>query len=89
MKFEYDDSVDSDEEWELDEDDVDLTAKAINRNQPPKTMSVRAMGRKLGLRKTDSYWLAHKNAFKVIIVSGKMRVDIDSFEEWYANQVGI
>lgn len=87
MKFEYDDSVDSDEEWELDEDDVDLTAKAINRNEPPKTMSVRAMGRKLGLRKTDSYWLAHKNAFKVIIVSGKMRVDIDSFEEWYANQV--
>jgi len=87
VKFEYDDSVDSDEEWELDEDDVDLTAKAINRNQPPKTMSVRAMGRKLGLRKTDSYWLAHKNAFKVITVSGRMRVDIDSFEEWYANQV--
>ena len=51
------------------------------------TMSVREMREMLGLKKTDSYWLVHRNFFKTVLVNGKMRVDIESFEKWYANQV--
>ncbi len=40
----------------------------------------------LGLGKTESYWLIKKNYFKTILVGNTMRVMIDSFEEWYANQ---
>ena len=51
------------------------------------TMSVPEMRRMLGLGKTDSYWLVHRQCFETIIVAGKMRVVIDSFEHWYANQI--
>ena len=51
------------------------------------SMSVREMGRSLGLGKTESYWLVHKEQFEVRIVADKMRVMIASFEEWYANQL--
>ena len=51
------------------------------------TMSVTEMRKMLGLGKTDSYWLVHKNCFETIIVNGKMRIKIDSFEKWYANQI--
>lgn len=44
------------------------------------TMSVPEMRRMLGLGKTDSYWLVHRQCFETIIVAGKMRVVIDSFE---------
>ena len=50
------------------------------------SMSVPEMGRLLGLGKTESYWLIKKNYFKTVTVGGTMRVMIDSFEEWYANQ---
>lgn len=52
-----------------------------------KTMSVAEMRTLLGLKKTESYWLVHKNCFDTITINGKMRVVIDSFEKWYANQV--
>ena len=52
-----------------------------------KTMSVREMGRLLGLKKVESYWLVHKEYFDTVLVSGKMRVVIESFEHWYAGQV--
>lgn len=52
-----------------------------------KTMSVREMGRMLGLGKTESYWLIHRNHFETTLVQGIMRVNIDSFEHWYANQI--
>ena len=52
-----------------------------------KSMSVPEMGRILGLGKTESYWLVKKNYFRTIVVAGKMRVMVDSFEEWYANQL--
>lgn len=52
-----------------------------------KSMSVPEMRHILGLGKTESYWLVHKNYFKTITVAGKMRVMVDSFEEWYANQL--
>ena len=50
------------------------------------SMSVPEMGRLLGLGKTESYWLIKKNYFKTITVGGTMRVMIDSFDHWYANQ---
>lgn len=51
------------------------------------TMSVMEMDRILGLKKTDSYWLVHKQCFETTLVQGVMRVNIESFEHWYANQI--
>ncbi len=50
-------------------------------------MSVREMRRLLGLGKTEAYWLVKKNYFDTVIIAGKMRVMIESFENWYANQL--
>lgn len=50
------------------------------------SMSVVEMGRLLGLSKTEAYWLVKKNYFKTIQIGNTMRVMIDSFETWYANQ---
>ena len=52
-----------------------------------KYMSVHEMGDLLGLKKTDRYWLVHKGFFQTDETPIGMRVDIESFEEWYANQV--
>ena len=52
-----------------------------------KSIAVTEMRRILGLGKTESYWLVHKNYFETIIVAGKMRIMVDSFEGWYANQL--
>ena len=51
-----------------------------------KSMSVMEMGRMLGLKKTNSYWLIKKDWFETVMVAGKMRVMVDSFEEWYQSQ---
>mgnify|MGYP007070017992 CR=1 FL=1 len=32
------------------------------------------------------YWLIKKDWFETIVVAGKMRVLVDSFEDWYQNQ---
>ena len=40
------------------------------------TMSVPEMRRLLGLKKTESYWLVHRNFFETRIIDGKMRVDL-------------
>lgn len=50
------------------------------------SMSVMEMGRLLGLKKTESYWLVHKNYFETKVVAGKMRVMLNSFEHWYTSQ---
>ena len=52
-----------------------------------KTMSVPEMRKLLGLKKTEGYGLVHREFFKTEIIGGMMRVDIESFEKWYANQV--
>lgn len=39
------------------------------------TMSVPEMRELLGLCKTGSYWLVHKNYFETIVVAGKMRTN--------------
>ena len=51
------------------------------------TMSVPEMRELLGLHKTDSYWLIHKNVFETVMIAGQMRVVKESFERWYENQV--
>ncbi len=50
-------------------------------------MSVKDMGDLLGIRKTDRYWLVHKNVFETKTIQGKIWVNVESFEKWYANQV--
>ena len=51
------------------------------------SMSVIEKGKSLGLGKTESYWLVHKEQFETRFVAGKMRVMVESFERWYANQL--
>jgi len=50
-------------------------------------MTVTEMGNLLGLKRTERYYLLHKNNFRTVQRFGKTWVDIDSFEAWYANQV--
>ena len=50
-------------------------------------MSVSELGRILGLKKTDRYWLIHKEFFETRMYLGKMWVVRESFEKWYAGQV--
>ncbi len=50
-------------------------------------MTVPEMGKLLGLKKTDRYWLVHKNVFESKEIAGKIRINIASFEKWYANQI--
>ena len=43
-------------------------------------MSVTEMGELLGLKKTDRYWLLHKNVFESREIAGKLRVNIASLK---------
>ena len=53
---------------------------------PKTTISVPEMTRLLGLKKTEGYWLVHKNLFQTVLIAGQMRIVLTSFEDWYANQ---
>lgn len=57
------------------------------KDRDKTTMSVSEMRQILGLKKTDSYWLVHRQLFETVLVAGKMRVVLESFEHWYTNQV--
>ena len=50
------------------------------------SISVSEMRRLLGMKKVEAYWLVKQGRFKVILVGGKMRIMLDSFEEWYGRQ---
>lgn len=50
------------------------------------TMSVPELGKLLNLSKSAVYRLVNQCYFKTYVICGKMRIDIKSFEEWYANQ---
>lgn len=52
-----------------------------------KYMTAAEMGRLLGLGKTDRYWLLHRHLFEWEEIMGTFRVNVESFEKWYANQV--
>lgn len=55
----------------------------MQKQRVKTSMSVPEMGKMLGLGKVESYWLVKKNYFKTIQVAGRMRVMLDSFEDWY------
>lgn len=77
-------------EEEYEELMKDLESQSNYKKLPTpekKYMSVPEMGRLLGLKKTGRYWLVHKNYFKTEVIMGQMRVELASFEKWYANQV--
>ena len=50
------------------------------------SISVPEMQRLLGMKKVEAYWLVKQRRFTVIQVGGKMRIMLDSFEEWYGWQ---
>lgn len=50
------------------------------------TMTVQAMGRMLGLKKTESYYLLHKHHFETVTINHQLRVVRANFEQWYAHQ---
>ena len=76
-------------------DDVAEIISKISEDSPYKRrptqkrtwMTVPEMGKLLGLKKTDRYWLVHKNVFESKEIAGKIRINIASFEKWYANQI--
>ena len=68
---------------------VEETQKTVNAMltyQNNKTMTVADMKRILGLGKTAAYRLINQCQFKTYLVFGKMRIDVESFEDWYAGQ---
>ena len=76
-------------------DDVEEIISKISEDSPYKRrptqkrtwMTVPEMGKLLGLKKTDRYWLVQKNVFESKEIAGKIRINIASFEKWYANQI--
>ena len=50
------------------------------------SISVPEMQRILGMKKVEAYWLVKQGRFEVILVGGKMRIMLDSFEKWYGRQ---
>ena len=62
------------------------TVNAMLTYQNNKTMTVADMKRVLGLGKTAAYRLINQCQFKTYLVFGKMRIDVESFEDWYAGQ---
>lgn len=84
-----------DEKGKMNTEKYEELIKEVKANSPykrlssakKKWMSVSEMGELLGLKKTDRYWLIHKNFFETKEIAGKMRVNIESFEKWYANQI--
>lgn len=77
------------------QDEYQELLKEVEENSPyrrlpsakKKWMSVSEMGEMLGLKKTDRYWLVHKNYFETKVILGQTRVNIESFENWYDNQI--
>ena len=67
-------------------DDNMKIVKAMLTYQNKKTMTVPDVMRILGLGKTATYRLINQCRFKTYLVMGKMRVDVDSFEDWYSGQ---
>lgn len=76
-------------EYRVKKKDVEQKKKIITSAltyRDKKTISVMELSRILGLGKTSTYRLVNKCCFKSYVVCGVLRVDIESFEEWYAGQ---
>lgn len=57
--------------------------------KPRKWMSVHEMGDMLGLKKTDRYWLVHKNYFRTETLLGKMRLKLPVLKSGMPIRTGI
>ena len=66
--------------------DNERAISALVHYKNNKTITVMDVSRILGLGKTATYRLINKNLFKKFLVFGKIRVDVESFEEWYSGQ---
>lgn len=66
---------------------IELKSPYKRINGESKYMTAAEMGKLLGLKKTERYWLLHKHYFEWEELLGEYRVNIQSFERWYANQV--
>ena len=64
-----------------------LTGRSTECYRKGTMMTVKQMGDLLGLKKTERYWLLHKNVFESRNIHGKTMVDVASFEKWYAGQI--
>ena len=70
-------------------DDVEEIISKISEDSPYKRrptqkrtwMTVPEMGKLLGLKKTDRYWLGHKNVFESKEIAGKIRSSINTVPE--------
>lgn len=73
--------------WYLGQTRYQKVDQTPNGQTIGNTMSAKEMSALLGvpLRNTG-YCLTKKGVFKAFLVEGQLRVDIASFEEWYANQ---
>ncbi|MDQ9769189.1 hypothetical protein RFZ33_19185, partial [Acinetobacter baumannii] len=71
------------EEKTFEEIFSDIEQQSQYKRLPSKEktwMTVPEMGNLLGLKKTERYWLVHKNFFECKEIAGQMRVNIESFE---------
>jgi hypothetical protein len=58
-----------------------------NGTQIPNTMSAKELGTLLGVPVHNTvYALTRKGVFKSYIVSGQLRIEVESFEAWYRGQ---
>ena len=67
----------------------DINKIIVERRNPlyNKTwITVLEMGNLLGIKKTERYYLLKKGLFESKTIAGQLRVNVDSFERWYANQ---
>lgn len=75
-------------------DDVEEIISKISEESPYKRrptqkktgMTVPEMGKLLGLKKTDRYWLVHKNVFESKEIAGKKRITKESFQKFLEGQ---
>lgn len=67
-------------------EDKEKILKAAFNYRDKKTMSVGDLGRILALGKTCAYRLVNKCYFKSYLICGVLRVDTESFDDWYASQ---
>ena len=77
-------------------DDVEEIISKISEDSPYKRrptqkrtwMTVPEMGKLLGLKKTDRYWLVHKNVFESKEIAGKIRINIADLPNCYIVKPG-
>lgn len=67
-------------------DEQKRVVQAMLSYRNKRTITVPDVQRILGLGKTATYRLINQLYFKTYLVFGTMRVDVESFEEWYASQ---